>query len=361
MTATRYDDPRGVRYRFHDLVRVFAGEQLAHTETGGAAGRGGAPVAGWVAGAGRGRPSSRLRRRSHGGARCCRPVAAGRRRLLGPDALARPGADGARRGGAPGRRGRAGRAVLGSGADPGHPVRGQGLHRGLADDQHGRARRGDRAGNRAGRAAMHYSLGSLHIQLGNADQAAELFELAVDEFRAVGNDHGPGLALRNLTSANRFRGDPAAARSHGAEAPGCCVGGDPVGEAHLLSRLALVESGGGRPHRGPAARRSGARAVPAVRIPPRRRPGTARLGDRARPGRRRRPLPAPRCRRSSTWSGSSTTGRDRARTHGAGRDRTHDGRPDRAAELLGEAAELARSVGQTSLARRAQTALDGIS
>ena len=33
MTAVRYDDPRGVRYRFHDLVRVYAGEELARTET----------------------------------------------------------------------------------------------------------------------------------------------------------------------------------------------------------------------------------------------------------------------------------------------------------------------------------------
>ncbi|WP_053204139.1 AfsR/SARP family transcriptional regulator [Jiangella muralis] len=101
----------------------------------------------------------------------------------------------------------------------------------------------ERTGNLLGLAAMRYSLGSLHVQRFQYDQAFEPLLQAVADFRVLGNRHGLGLALRNLTSVYRGRGEAETAVRCANEALELLRAvADPVAEAHVLVQLARLQS-----------------------------------------------------------------------------------------------------------------------
>lgn len=64
-----------------------------------------------------------------------------------------------------------------------------------------------RTGNRLGQAASHYSLGALAASRRHVEEAAGEFDAALELFRAEGHAHGEGLTLRLLASVQRSRGD----------------------------------------------------------------------------------------------------------------------------------------------------------
>lgn len=104
----------------------------------------------------------------------------------------------------------------------------------------------ERAGNQTGEAAMHYSLGAMLLHQKRSDQAIPPLRRAIAGFQATDNRHGLGLAFRHLMTLYRLRGELAAARRYGAEARDLLRAvGDPIGEASTLGRLALVESEAG--------------------------------------------------------------------------------------------------------------------
>ncbi len=98
-----------------------------------------------------------------------------------------------------------------------------------------------RAGNRLGQAAMLYSLGALYLSEGRLDQAAASLSQALEMFDELGERHGSGLARRNLAFIDRVRGDydQALARYEDALASLRAVG-DTVGEAHALISTAQI-------------------------------------------------------------------------------------------------------------------------
>ncbi len=363
VTAVRYDDARGVRYRFHDLVRVYAAEQLARTEPADqrhAALR--RLLGGWLA----------LAVAAHGAEYCGdhTVVHGGAERWLPEevDVSSDPMAWLDRE-----------RAPLVAAV---HQAAANGLddlawdlamtlitlfeHKGYAADWLSTAtvalEAAEHAGNRLGCAAMHYSLGALHVQqMSDYDRAAELFGLALEEFRAVGNDHGVGLALRNLANVDRHRDDFAAARSHGAEGLDLLRAvGDVPAEAHLLSRLALIELRDGDVAE---ARRLVDQGFALVDRHGYRR-GVAQLlyvsasvyaaaGDLAAArSTEQRVLELVRELDDQVGLAYALTA--------LGHIERRDGRTERAAEVFRQAVELARAVGQFALAQRARDELDAI-
>jgi tetratricopeptide (TPR) repeat protein len=95
------------------------------------------------------------------------------------------------------------------------------------------------AGNRTGQAAMAYSLGTLHMYQKRLGEAERSFVQARDLFAAEGNRHGHGLTLRNWALVDRLRGDLAAMLAKYAEALDVMREvGDRIGEAHILCSLA---------------------------------------------------------------------------------------------------------------------------
>ncbi len=125
--------------------------------------------------------------------------------------------------------------------------------RGYFDDWRETAQRAlavcDRAGNRTGRAAMLYSLGSLHTTQRRLDDGERYFAEALDEFRAIGNTHAIALVLRTWAIIDRLRGRYGAmSTKYGEALVKMRSVGDTVGEAHVLQSLALPAI-----HRGDAA------------------------------------------------------------------------------------------------------------
>lgn len=102
------------------------------------------------------------------------------------------------------------------------------------------------AGNETGRAAMLYSLGGLHMSQRRLDDAQKCFAEALGMFRAAGNTHGCALVLRNSAIVDRFQGHYSAMASKCKEAlTQMREVGDVVGEAHILQSLAryLLDEG----------------------------------------------------------------------------------------------------------------------
>ncbi|GII54401.1 SARP family transcriptional regulator [Planotetraspora thailandica] len=64
-----------------------------------------------------------------------------------------------------------------------------------------------RAGNVTGVAAMTYSMGTLHMFQGRLGQAEQNFRGAMELFEAQGDDHGYALVLRNCANVDGLRGD----------------------------------------------------------------------------------------------------------------------------------------------------------
>ncbi|MEV8388625.1 MULTISPECIES: AfsR/SARP family transcriptional regulator [unclassified Streptomyces] len=99
----------------------------------------------------------------------------------------------------------------------------------------------ERAGNRKGQAAMHYTLGTLHMLQKRLDEAEKCFNRAHGLFEAIGERHGCMLVLRNVAFVDRVRGRrESAAERYQIARQGLHELGDKVGEAHVLSNLARM-------------------------------------------------------------------------------------------------------------------------
>ncbi|PRY35773.1 AfsR/SARP family transcriptional regulator [Umezawaea tangerina] len=95
------------------------------------------------------------------------------------------------------------------------------------------------AGNRVGHAAMRYSLGTLHMFQTRLAEADECFTTALGIFRAEGDAHGCALVLRNAAHIDGLRGDIRSMLEKYAESLATMrVVGDRVGEAHILRSMA---------------------------------------------------------------------------------------------------------------------------
>jgi DNA-binding SARP family transcriptional activator/uncharacterized protein HemY len=97
------------------------------------------------------------------------------------------------------------------------------------------------AGNRRGEGAIRYSLGSLEVVSHRFEKAAPHLDAALSIFDELGDAHGQALALRNLAYLDRIRGalDSALAKYDQALTRLRAVG-DLVGEAHALGGIAQI-------------------------------------------------------------------------------------------------------------------------
>lgn len=98
-----------------------------------------------------------------------------------------------------------------------------------------------RAGNRRGEAAMLYSLGALTLCEGRFDQAGTMLERALTAFSELGDSHGRALTERNLAHVDRVHGEFGVARTRYENALATLrEAGDVVAEAHALIGLAHI-------------------------------------------------------------------------------------------------------------------------
>jgi DNA-binding SARP family transcriptional activator len=96
-----------------------------------------------------------------------------------------------------------------------------------------------RAGNRAGMAAMRYSLGTLHMFQSRLAEADACFASALEIFTAEGMEHGSGLVLRNAAHVDGLRGDTASMlERYDRSLEIMRRVGDRIGEAHIMRSLA---------------------------------------------------------------------------------------------------------------------------
>ncbi|MFC0548181.1 AfsR/SARP family transcriptional regulator [Kutzneria chonburiensis] len=99
----------------------------------------------------------------------------------------------------------------------------------------------ERKGNDRGRAAMLYSLGTLHMSQQRLDEADACFTTALGLFDAVGDVHGRAMALRNMAYVDRMSGRLDRIRAKYTESLELMRSvGDRVGEAHVLCNLARI-------------------------------------------------------------------------------------------------------------------------
>ncbi len=97
------------------------------------------------------------------------------------------------------------------------------------------------AGNARGAAASQYSLGTLHMAQKRLDEAEACFGFALAEFERLGDTHGSALVLRNGAFVSRLRGDiPAMLAGYDDALGRMRAVGDRIGEAHILCSLAKV-------------------------------------------------------------------------------------------------------------------------
>jgi DNA-binding SARP family transcriptional activator len=98
-----------------------------------------------------------------------------------------------------------------------------------------------RAGNLRGEAAMLYSLGSLHVFKSDFAAADRLLSPALELFDKVGERHGYALALRNAALHDRVSGRfPEALDKYATALEGLRAAGDRYTEAHVLINIAQV-------------------------------------------------------------------------------------------------------------------------
>jgi DNA-binding SARP family transcriptional activator len=98
-----------------------------------------------------------------------------------------------------------------------------------------------RGRNRRGEAAMLYSLGALSLVERRFDESDGRLERAFQIFDGLGDTHGCGLALRNLAYLDRVRGNFDGALSRYKQALAALrEAGDAIGEAHVLSNIAHI-------------------------------------------------------------------------------------------------------------------------
>jgi DNA-binding SARP family transcriptional activator len=99
----------------------------------------------------------------------------------------------------------------------------------------------EEAGNERGRAAMLYSLGEMHSQQTRLDEAARCYAGALALFDKVGEEHGYALVLRNSATLDRLRDQAGATMvKYEAALEKMRKVGDLVSEAHILQHMAKV-------------------------------------------------------------------------------------------------------------------------
>jgi tetratricopeptide (TPR) repeat protein len=99
----------------------------------------------------------------------------------------------------------------------------------------------EKNGNRRGQAVMQYSLGAMRLFQNRLDDSERRHKLALALFREVGDVHGSALVLRNLATVDRMRDQvPAMTAKYTEALAGMREVGDLVGEAHILQSLAKV-------------------------------------------------------------------------------------------------------------------------
>jgi DNA-binding SARP family transcriptional activator/tetratricopeptide (TPR) repeat protein len=97
----------------------------------------------------------------------------------------------------------------------------------------------ERAGNRTGQAAMLYSLGTLHMSQKRLPEAEGCFASALEKFEAEGDTRGCALVLRNGASVDRMLGRFTSMLAKYEESlVKMREIGDPVGEASVLRSIA---------------------------------------------------------------------------------------------------------------------------
>ncbi|MBB0242791.1 SARP family transcriptional regulator [Streptomyces alkaliphilus] len=97
----------------------------------------------------------------------------------------------------------------------------------------------ERAGNTTGMAAMRYSLGTLHMFQTRLEDAERCFTSALEIFSTEGNAHGSALVLRNAAHIDALRHDiPAMLDKYATALRTMREVGDRIGEAHILRSLA---------------------------------------------------------------------------------------------------------------------------
>ena len=98
------------------------------------------------------------------------------------------------------------------------------------------------AENRTGCAAMLYALGTLHMFQKRLTEAEERFASALEIFTAEGNVHGQALVLRNAALVDRLRGNfEAMLGKHEDALAKMRTVGDVIGEANILRSLAKFQ------------------------------------------------------------------------------------------------------------------------
>jgi DNA-binding SARP family transcriptional activator/tetratricopeptide (TPR) repeat protein len=109
-------------------------------------------------------------------------------------------------------------------------------------------RANQRAGNQRGEAAMLYSLGALGVFQHRLDEAEAVLRPALEMFERLGDVHGQGLAHRHLAFLDRVRGDVDGAIAHYGQALDLLrAAHDVIGEAHVRSNLAQIRIDQGAP------------------------------------------------------------------------------------------------------------------
>jgi DNA-binding SARP family transcriptional activator/tetratricopeptide (TPR) repeat protein len=103
-----------------------------------------------------------------------------------------------------------------------------------------------RAENRRGEAALLCSLGSLHVTRSRLAAAHSVLHPALTLFKAAGDDYGVAMTQRNLALLYDAEGESeAAAAAYQQAADGFRRAGDSVGQAHLLNQIARIELANG--------------------------------------------------------------------------------------------------------------------
>jgi tetratricopeptide (TPR) repeat protein len=99
-----------------------------------------------------------------------------------------------------------------------------------------------RADNRRGEAALLCSLGSLYISRRRLAAAHGVLHPALDLFRTAGDAYGVAMTQRNLGLLYDDEGDTtAASAAYQQAADGFRQTGDPIGQAHVLTEIAQIE------------------------------------------------------------------------------------------------------------------------
>ncbi|WNV86436.1 BTAD domain-containing putative transcriptional regulator [Umezawaea sp. Da 62-37] len=243
LDVVKYPDSVHVRYRFHDLIRVYAGEKLVEVETADERAAALTRVLGaWLA------LAEEAHRREYGGDYTILHGTAPRWR--DPDGEAAESIGNPMDWWECERRALV--AAVRQAADAGLDEMCWDLAltsvtlfeaKGYFDDWLECTRAAlaatEAAGNRVGYAAMRYSLGTLHMFQTRLADADECFTTALDIFRAEGDEHGCALVLRNAAHVDGLRGDIRSMLAKYDESLATMrVVGDRVGEAHILRSMA---------------------------------------------------------------------------------------------------------------------------